>query len=470
MRIIGIQVENFKKVRLVEIVPKGRMIAVTGRPGQGKTSILDAFLSAIGGKHFSPDMPVRKGAKNAKLKLILGASKVEWTVLRSIHQDGTHSLELIDANGRPQGRGQGILDDLYGDIWMDPTEFVRMKPKEQIEILRKVAKIEMVCACTAGNAVADPGCADCKGTGKVTFDADRLNALNYKDFTERTQVGREVKRLEGELSGMTVQDGLPAAKVDDAELLEALNTAGAANKRIEEERKYKANAGYVLEGKKRDVGECRNRIAQAETNLANAEAAVKMAKEALAARKLELADDSRALKTAQAEFDECPEPEFVDVSKLSQELQQAQLVNREIDKRERRVAKEAELNAKRREVEKLTRAIDDRNEKKAAALGSAKMPVEGLTFDEDQVLMRGIPLQQLGKSEQIRVCTAIAMAEKPKLRVLPIRYGESLGEEGIAMLAAMAEEHDFQILMAMVDESGKRGYVIEDGLVAKENE
>jgi hypothetical protein len=97
------------------------------------------------------------------------------------------------------------------------------------------------------------------------------------------------------------------------------------------------------------------------------------------------------------------------------------------------------------------------------------MPVEGLTFDENQVLFRGVPLEQMGEAEQILICTRIAMSENPKLRVLPILHGESMDDAMLVKLEEIAEEMDFQILMSLVDTSGKVGFVIEDGMVKTEN-
>jgi len=161
--------------------------------------------------------------------------------------------------------------------------------------------------------------------------------------------------------------------------------------------------------------------------------------------------------------------EYVDATELTAKLQQAQLVNREIDKRVRCDAVKAKLDGKRREYDTLTRAMEDRTEKKAQALNTAKMPVEGLTFDENQVLFRGVPLEQMGEAEQILICTRIAMSENPKLRVLPILHGESMDDAMLGQLEEIAEEMDFQILMSLVDTSGKVGFVIEDGMVKTEN-
>jgi hypothetical protein len=114
--------------------------------------------------------------------------------------------------------------------------------------------------------------------------------------------------------------------------------------------------------------------------------------------------------------------------------------------------------------------MEGREEKKRAAMAAAKMPIEGLSFDEMEVLYQGIPLQQIGDAKGIEVCMRIFMATNPKLRVLPIWRGEALDEDNLAMMEQLCEENDFQVLMARVDSSGEVGVVMEDGMVVAEHE
>jgi imidazolonepropionase-like amidohydrolase len=160
----------------------------------------------------------------------------------------------------------------------------------------------------------------------------------------------------------------------------------------------------------------------------------------------------------------------IDVGALSEQLQAAERTNRAIETRARYDKLKADRDAKQRQVDKLTRQMEARAEKKRAALGKAKIPVEGLTFDEREVKYNGIPIEMLGEGEQIRISTLIGMAANPKLRLLCIRHGEALDPDGLKQLAEMAKEHDFQIIMARVDTSGKVGVVIEDGSVIATNE
>jgi hypothetical protein len=114
----------------------------------------------------------------------------------------------------------------------------------------------------------------------------------------------------------------------------------------------------------------------------------------------------------------------------------------------------------------LNTAIHELDERKARALAAAKMPVPGLSLDEDGLILNGVPLAQASASEQLKVSTAIAMALNPRLRVITIRDGSLLDSDSKATLKQMADEQGYQVWLEAVDESGAVGVVIEDGMVA----
>jgi recombinational DNA repair ATPase RecF len=447
MHILGMIAENVKKIRVVEIEPKGRVVQITGKNGQGKTSVLDAIWYGLVGKRALPEKPVRKGADSAKIKLNLG----ELLITRTISAHGGMTLQVQSAKGEKFSSPQQILDEMLGELTFDPLAFVAMKPREQLEALRSVVKLEV--------------------------SIEELNAATQTDFEERRIVNRDVERLKAEVNTITVQAGLPAAKQDEAEILAQLANAGELNKKAEQVTAQRAE--LLTKADKADLGTkmveqnmkaTESMIAGMEERLARLTEEIARERETLKAQKQSLATHKKTAKEAREHYDAAPMGEMVDVSALTTQLQQVQLTNREIDKRSRREGLEKDLKEKQRKSDALTRAMEDREEKKRSAIAGAKMPVEGLTFDEEQVLMFGIPLDQLGEAEQIKISTSIAMAANPKLRILRIMHGEALDDDTLAVLAQMAEEHDFQIWMARVDSSGKVGLVMEDGMVKEVHE
>ena len=117
----------------------------------------------------------------------------------------------------------------------------------------------------------------------------------------------------------------------------------------------------------------------------------------------------------------------------------------------------------------FTNAMETRTKAFEAEMAKAELPIDGLTIDlELGVMFNGVPLEQAGTAEQVRVSTALAMAANPKIKVLRIRDGSLLDEDSLALIAGMAEDEDYQIWVESVDTSGKVGIMLEDGMVAQQ--
>ena len=106
---------------------------------------------------------------------------------------------------------------------------------------------------------------------------------------------------------------------------------------------------------------------------------------------------------------------------------------------------------------------------KLDAIKGAKFPVDGLGFDDNGVTYNGVPFSQAGSAVRLRTSVAMAMAMNPELRVIMIRDGSLLDSKNMAIIEEMAKEHDFDIWIEKVNESGKIGIVIEDGSVVAVN-
>lgn len=50
MKIVSLTAENVKKLTVVEITPAGNLVQITGKNGQGKSSVLDAIWWALAGR------------------------------------------------------------------------------------------------------------------------------------------------------------------------------------------------------------------------------------------------------------------------------------------------------------------------------------------------------------------------------------------------------------------------------------
>lgn len=172
MKIIQFTAENIKKLKAVSIRPDGTLVLVTGANAQGKSSVLDAIFMALGGSKAIPSQPVRHGMEKAYVKLDLG----ELIVTRKFTANGGTSLTVEAANGSKFPSPQSMLDGLLGALAFDPLEFSRMAPKQQLETLRGLVKLDV--------------------------DIDALDVETKKLYDQRTIINRDVKSLQSRQPAM----------------------------------------------------------------------------------------------------------------------------------------------------------------------------------------------------------------------------------------------------------------------------
>lgn len=411
MKIINLQAENYKRIRAIDITPDGSMVLLTGANAQGKSSVLDAIWAVLEGGAASrvTERPIRKGEQRARVRLDLG----EYIVTRIWTKDDSGTLTVESPRGAKYGSPQKLLDELVGKLSMDPLAFVKMKGSDQVAALVSVL----------GDSLG--------------FDPAELEARRKRTFEERTAVNRQVKELRVRLEALPeVPDDTPDETLALTDLTGEYSVAVQHN--------------HVVGNAKSDVESYAIELEQAEAAIAKAiEHRDTVAKE-LAAAKL-------VVEGLGSE---------IDTDEINERIAQIEQINDQVRAKNNRL-NVADLLADAADVAaELDEKLDAIATEKAEALAAAKFPVDGLSFDETGVTYNGIPLEQASGAEKLRVSFGVAIAQNPELRVIRIDEGESLDSAGLKQIAELAEAHDMQVWVSKVDESGKVGIVIEDGMVA----
>lgn len=419
MKIIKLTAENVKKLTAVQISPDGNLVQITGKNGQGKTSVLDALWWVFTGTANVQAQPIRNGAETARIEVEIGAGgATQFIVERRFTEAGSY-LSVKTADGAKYPSPQKMLDDLLGALTFDPLAFMRRGPKEQFEVLRHLVAL------------------DC--------DPDALDKANKEDFDKRTGINRDAKAKRAQAAAIVVPEGLPADAVDESALLDTITEGAELNADIERRKSNRESAAALITVQKVEAMRLRT---EAEKLIEQATVL-----EAAAAEKQKKLDEAPAL------------PDPVDLSVLRAQLDAAKAVNAGIEAGRRQATIHDEAVALEKQSEDLTNAIEARNAKKREAIEKAQMPVPGLSFGDGVVTFNGLPLDQASDAEQLTVSMSIAAALNPKLRVLRIRDGSLLDDDAMKRLADFADERDMQVWIERVDGSGTVGFVMEDGHV-----
>ncbi len=465
MKIISLQAENIKKLVAIEITPKGNLVQITGKNGSGKTSTLDAIWWAICGAGHIQSTPIRKGAKEGRIRLDLGEIIVTRTFKSKEEGGYTTSITVESAEGARFPSPQKMLDALFGELAFDPLEFTRMKPKEQFDTFKRF--------------VPD-------------VDFENIQRLQDGDFAKRTEVNRQAKEKRGAASLIVLPEDCPTEARNEADLIDQLAKAASHNADIEtrtERRKQAAEKIEANKAKAADLMAAGKAGAAAITQAAGLvveeiKAEIKRLSEKAEATAAKAVADCEDLATAtaadihklevetadlQKKLDAAPAlPDPVDVDALRQQVDSAKDHNLMVAKNQEKAALiKAALDLEDQSAA-LTKAMTDREEAKRKAIAEAKLPVDGISFGDNMILLNGLPFDQASDAQQLRVSIAIAMASNPKLRVIRVRDGSLLDEDALKLLEEMANQEDYQVWLEKVASDGKVGFVLEEGRLKTE--
>lgn len=412
--IISLTVENIKKIKAVTIRPHGGFVEITGRNGQGKSTVLDAIWWALKGKDNIQAAPIRNGEKSGKITLELQDYLVERTFRRNeLGDDYTTKITVTTKDKARMSSPQAVLDGFTGMLGFDPLAFMRQTPKEQYDTLRGLCRLEV--------------------------DVEELDRQYKELFAQRTEINRDVKVCQARLSNMQIPDNAPTERVDVAVLVDKVNEINAANSAVQQKQRMRQTLLADNVRRSDETARLKARLAEIERETEQANGQIKAITEYLQGHKIQ------------------------DASGYSEKIKQAEQINSIMDLRDNRALEEKALRTAQKTADELTAQMQGLQERKRAVIESAKLPVTGLEFGEGELLLNGVPLAQLSAAEQLKLSMDIAMAENPKLRVILLKDASLLDAQSMDYIRQRAEAEGYQIWAERVASDGAVGFVIEDG-------
>jgi chromosome segregation ATPase len=419
---IALRVEGYKRITVAEahFDPKtGRVVAVMGENEAGKSSFLDAFEALIGGRA-APKVrqPIHKGSDEARIiGTFLRDDGVEIIVERVYRANGTTAI-TVRQDGLKVARAEDVLSAFYSHIAIDPLGFARLDSKAQVDTLVRL-------------------------TG---FDPAPLDEEHRNVFETRKEAGQKVKRLAGALAEheqALPQGEQPTELIDVAATFEQLQQAQSEH-RVADARAAAVTAARV------EVTRTQERV----TDL------TRMLDEAIA-------DANRAIEAETVATIAADAAERPDLAPLQEALASAESHNSAVRAvLARDAAKAAHVEAVA-EHKALDARLDDIAARKRAGFAGVDMPVDGLTIEEGEVYLDGTPFSQTSPGGKLRTSTLIAVALNPDLRAIVIRDGALLDDANRKLIADVAAERDYLVLMELVGDGADHGIVFEGGAIVE---
>jgi hypothetical protein len=419
--ITALELENVKRVRAVSLTPAATGLTVVGgRNAQGKTSVLDAIVWALGGDRYKPTNPVRDGEEKLHIRLELSNGLV-------VERSGKNgALKVSGGNGG----GQGLLNSFVSELALNLPKF--MAASESL-------KAQMLLDCFPG-------------LGK------RLQELNQRAkelYDSRLAVGRIADQKAKHAADLPFHPDAPEMPLTGSEMTARMEEALRVNSRNRELRAEAQRApGAVAEAAAR-VRAAQGRVAEIELQLAEAKRQA-----AIRAEELE-----RAQAAADAAAASAAALQDADTTSLKAELERIDEINAKVRTNLTKSNAEDEAARMRQEYEALAAQLDEVRAERLRLLAEVEMPLPGLEVaDAGELLYNGQRWDCMSGAEQLRVSAAICAQVKPQCRFVLLDRLEALDRPTLEDFGLWLEGRGLQAIGTRVSDGDECSIIIEDGV------
>ena len=351
----------------------------------------------------------KKPIREGQDKAVIVVQTEDYVVTRKFSAAGSY-LEVKNAEGFKASSPQAVLDKVVGAIAFDPLAFISKSDREQRQVL-----IELM------------------GVDLAAFDTKIATLTEH-----RKQLMAQKKTAEVDVARLPKHMDTPAEEVSVASLLSQLNKANAVNKEYNNLREEADRQLSALVHLNEELKQLQAKIASME-------------------------------KVTQETQGKLATMKRIDVTEIEKRADELAVTNRKVRENQEWGKVQAQIDKLAEQIHADYQAIQEAEAEKARALTGAAMPLPGLSVDESGVLYDGIPLSQVNHARQMEISVAIGMALNPDLRVMLLN-GNGLDSSTLATIEKMAKDHDYQLWEEVMDETGKVGIVIEDGMVKPRKE
>ena len=466
LKIIRAEIKNFQSLEHKQIDLGGKSIAIIGRNGGGKSSLLRAIQSPINAQSI-PSKAIKDGEERASVKIELAGEKDGEKAFYNYHlvfnaKSKKGKLSVTDAEGN-KIESRDIQRQLIGDVSFDVDKFIRLgltdsgkisKPgiQEQIEMmmtfLTPEERKEIMGIDKAYAQVEEQRKIDKKEANRLeTLIKD--NAMSEEDM-EKYSVDRSEEKtsLESKMSklGEAIKEYnsmLSKKETLDRKLNTIKNEFKDAKKIIEINQHHDL---VVMYSKFKDIehpfAEEIKKIVDYITRYNSAKSEAK-----------DYIDEG-------AKIDEWlknnPEPSIESINEELNTINQHQKMHEVVKGIKEDWSKVVSL---RKGVDNMTEQLKKLKQAKKELFANSNLPVKGLEFnDEDGITYEGLPFNQdhIETSKIIAIGVRIAMGLNPNLKVIFIKDGSMFDKKTLKWLLKTVEKEGFQLFIEMVDWTGEK--------------
>lgn len=436
MKLISLKVQSFKNLN-ADVQFDGKSAIISGKNGAGKSSAIDAVLTALG-RLGTIKEPIQKGKKNAETTVEIVLDK-DYTYKNYILKKGNvlkctrtwdeKSTKLnVYLEGMKLSSPKELLETIVGIAAIpDPTEMINMTPAEQKAFLESIMAID-----TSGfDHRKQEALAKVKRVeSTISFTLTNLGA--YSDVPDEPLTERSMDEV-AELQRTHAEEVQRRAKIDTD-----IANGERSKKEISADIEWDADTVSTNETKIQQLQDEIKRLTEEKHQK------VESIKDNID-RRFKIDQALTELKSKRDAFQPIDNTELM--KRINEITGHNELYKRQLTKNDLKY----NLKEQREVLEQYKADVAAIDQERIDILKQKNLPA-GLEFTDDGVLYEGLPVteDQLSEAKRLLLWVNILIAMHPNLRLIYLKHGSALDDESLSAVLQAAEKDDYQVLIEKV--------------------
>ncbi len=461
MKITKIKIKNLFGVTETEL--DGRCVEISGTNGTGKTSVIDAIKYALTNDS-DRDYIIKQGANEGE---IIVETDTGLYIDRK-KRTGKADYRSVKDGGMEVSGPEAMLKGLFTKLQIDPVAFIQMSKKEQNRLILDLIQFDWDL-----NWIKEQ-------FGEIPQDVDYqqnilqvLNDIQSENghyFQTRQELNRDLRNKKAFVEEIaesipTNYDANKWQHYDLGETYQKIAKAKEQNSRIERAKIFKDSYDNKIRGfeadKEIELSNEKKKIASEREyylkTIERLKGEIKTAETELNALdgkledKVKLAESQYREKVAQLNSDMQVADEYIgkepiDCTALEDEVRTAEDMKKHLNEYKRMLSLQNECEELKEESAELTRKIELARNLPGKILETATLPVEGLTVENGQPLINGLPVSNLSEGEKLELCVDVALSKPNNLQIILIDGAERLSDDNRNKLYKKCKEKGLQFI------------------------
>ncbi len=408
-KIEKLNIENLLGIKRITHIPITDFTEVRGGNGEGKSSFLAAIELLFGNKEATKHIknPVRNGQKKATVSVEL----TDMTITKIWSDSGRGRTEIVSNDGAKFSNPIQMMEKLFGKLPYDPLKMMDHTDKEMIEIYLSLIDTEV--------------------------DFKELEAQKKATYAERTIINRQKKDVEAKRNsyGLDYSDA-PNEEVSVSDLSVELTKAIASENAHQSNISTKDKNFLIISEKEVLINKLKDEIDF-------------------------IRDENDELTTQIYQYED------PGTQAIKDKMTSAEETNKQVRYMQEKAKLVSEYDQLRVKSESLSTELTDINDTKEYEIKNAKIPIDGVSFDDNGLTYEGVPVSQCSTAQRLWVALAISVGTHRAtngVKVMLIQHGNNLDKKSMQSVKEFCEKHEYQVWIEIVaDEPSGTGIFIEDG-------